>query len=617
MYLSELKLWNFRKYGSIVAFDRKKPNLTVPFKDGINVLIGENDTGKSAIVDAIRLVLGTHSLDWTRVTPDDFFTGADRFRIELRFDAISTAEGKNFTEWLDWVGVGAASVPCLSVFYEVARKDERILPSDVKAGADVDGHQLSAEAKDYLRVTYLKPLRDAKADLVPRRNSRLSQILQGHEAFKGKADTHHLVGLFSEFNKSVTAYFSGTDAAGSVLTSDQKGKEVKDAIETYLRTFTQANTSIDIGVVDNDELRTILETLGLSILGAKNPGLGTLNRMFMASELVHVNKVNWSGLRLALIEELEAHLHPQAQMKVVEGLQKTQGHQIILTTHSPNLASKVPLDSLIMLNGNQAFPMGKAPDGSSYTKLDDPDQEFLQWFLDVTKSNLFFAKGVLMVEGWAEEILLPALALKLKRDGLIPCDLTEAGVAVVNVGGTSQLRYAKIFCRASGPEIDVPVAVVTDVDVRVGELVESPVSAAGGGAASKPKSTYSQLPAAAVAADTAVKLAEIRQKYDCQRVKAFVAPQWTLEYCLFKSSSLSRSFQKAVKEAHPEFDATAFEKELGAKLIKRTLDKVEIAKILAQTLVHDAQLMGPSIPIDSSDASIAYLVEAIKYASRA
>jgi len=132
-----------------------------------------------------------------------------------------------------------------------------------------------------------------KADLVPRRNSRLSQIFQGHEAFKGKADTHYLVGLFSDFNKAVTGYFKGMVADGTNLTADQKGKELKDAIENYLRTFTEASTSIDIGVVDNNDLRTILETLGLSILGAANPGLGTLNRMFMASELVHVNKVNW------------------------------------------------------------------------------------------------------------------------------------------------------------------------------------------------------------------------------------------------------------------------------------------------------------------------------------
>lgn len=480
MYLSELKLWNFRKYGSAAPFDRNTPNLTVPLKEGINVLIGENDAGKSAIIDAIRLVLGTHSLDWSKVTHDDFFVGTHRLRIELRFDGLSTVEAKNFPEWHTWVGKVPSATPRLRVFFEVGRRDDRILPSDVKAGADADGHSLTAEAREYLRVTYLKPLRDAKSEMVPRRNSRLSQILQGHDAFKGKSDSHHLVHLFEDFNRAVTAYFKGTDSGGRPLPSDQNGKELKDSIEKYFQTFTDPETAIDISVTDNDELRTILETLGLTILGTTNPGLGTLNRMFMASELVHVNKSNWSGLRLALIEELEAHLHPQAQMKVVEGIMQTKGQQTILTSHSPNLASKVPLDSLIMVNGSQVFPMGRAEDGSSYTKLDNDDHQFLQWFLDVTKSNLFFAKGVIFVEGWAEEILIPALALKLKSLGLIAKNLTEAGVAVVNVGGTSQLRYAKIFCRTAGPTMDVPVAVVTDVDIAIGKLTDDQSSSGEG-----------------------------------------------------------------------------------------------------------------------------------------
>jgi len=60
MYLSNIKLWNFRKFGTEADFDIKKPNLDFNFKKGLNVLIGENDTGKSAIIDAIKLLLKTH-----------------------------------------------------------------------------------------------------------------------------------------------------------------------------------------------------------------------------------------------------------------------------------------------------------------------------------------------------------------------------------------------------------------------------------------------------------------------------------------------------------------------------------------------------------------------------
>jgi len=91
--------------------------------------------------------------------------------------------------------------------------------------------------------------------------------------------------------------------------------------------------------------------------------------------------------------------------------------------------------------------MGKDSSGKEFTALDPDDHRFLECFLDVTKSNLFFARGVIMVEGWAEEILMPPLAKKMKQAGLIVRDLTEAGVSVVNVGGTSFLRYSKIFVR--------------------------------------------------------------------------------------------------------------------------------------------------------------------------
>lgn len=158
-----------------------------------------------------------------------------------------------------------------------------------------------------------------------------------------------------------------------------------------------------------------------------------------------------------MIEELEAHLHPQAQMKVIEALQKEKNVQFILTTHSPNLASKVKLNELILCNGNDLYPLGKN------TGLVEKDHKYLEHFLDVTKSNLFFAKGVIIVEGWAEQILIPAIAKKLGYD------LSAKEVSIVNVGSTAYLHFARIFLRKDEKKINVPVAIVTDLDNRPGE----------------------------------------------------------------------------------------------------------------------------------------------------
>ena len=569
MYLSNIKLWNFRKYGSD-TFDINKPNLDLNFTKGLNVLIGENDSGKTAIIDAIKIVLKTHSYEYIKIEADYFYNNSDRLRIELKFKGLLDEEAKNFTEWLTWEGQGEDSTPILRVFYDVRRKDYKILPSEVKAGADTEGYSLTAEAREYLKATYLRPLRDAENELISKKNSRLSQILLGDDIFKEKDIPHPLVEKFERINTEVEEYFRSAEGAG----------HIKDNIDSYIKGF-YGEEKESLFEASKNDIKSILEKLSLSLNSQKNVGLGTLNRLFMAAELLHLNKENWEGLRLGLIEELEAHLHPQAQMQVIETLQKQEEVQLIITTHSPNLASKIKLENLIICNGNNAFPMGK-----DYTELKEDSYVFLEKFLDVTKSNLFFAKGVILVEGWAEEILIPSLA---KAIGF---DLTTKGVSVVNIGNLGFDHYSKIFLRKNAPFMDIPVAVVTDCDVR--EYEEN------GNDYQKKDNIDSE---------RENKIIEIKSK-SFENVKYFVAPRWTLEYCLNLSDTLKQEFQKIVKSIHTRSGWNSdFEKELAGKLIRQTLNKTRIAYELANYL--DGL---ENISLEESD-TICYLKKAIKYAA--
>ncbi|MDO6675050.1 AAA family ATPase [Tenacibaculum sp. 1_MG-2023] len=597
MYLSNLKLWNFRKFGSNSSIDLENPNLDLNFTKGINVLIGENDSGKSAIVDSIKLTLKTHSYEWFRLDWDDFYDGSDRLRIELRFENLSDDEAKNFTEWLGWIGEGDEAKPFLRLIYDASRNlnNQYIYPTEIRAGVDETGYQLTAEAREYLKTTYLKPLRDAKSELIPRKNSRLTQILQGHEAFKGKDQDHLLVGLFQDFNNHVAKYFEGTDKDGVVLTGENvKGKELKNEIDKFIQAFYSKDKESYFGVLGNS-LKNILERLELSIKDELNPGLGTLNRLFMASELLHLQKKNWSGLRLGLIEELEAHLHPQAQMQIIEALQNEENIQLILTTHSPNLASKLKLENLIICNDNNAFPMGAA-----YTKLDSDNYKFLEKFLDTTKANLFFAKGVILVEGWAEEILIPSIA---KAIGI---NLTEKGISIVNIGNTGFDHYSKIYLRKEEPFMKIPVAVITDSDIREYE---------------KEGDDFVKRVENTVRVETQGVIDSNNVKSE-QSIKYYTAPNWTLEYSLFKSNSLTSTLQSVCKSIHSRTNwDTDFEKTLAIKLIDKNkkLRKTEVAYRLATTIDEDLQKAPDerTIVIDiNNDESIKYLIQAIRYAAR-
>ena len=303
---------------------------------------------------------------------------------------------------------------------------------------------------------------------------------------------------------------------------------------------------IDVSSAGDNEarLRQLLEKLELELRDPQtsgvvpNRGLGSNNVLFMACELLLLGAEE-DSFPLLLIEEPEAHLHPQRQLRLMQFLQEQaertrvdgQSIQIIVTTHSPNLASVVKLGNLVLFNNGRAFPLH--PDA---TQLETSDYRFLERFLDVTKSNLFFARGVMIVEGDAENILVPTLARLIGRD------FTEHGVSMVNVGGTGLRRFARIFLRRD-PEGDgvirVPIACVTDLDVMpdcapvIVRMIKADEDLPDmGNRRWRIRSDFA--PGKLAAHGDA-----IRKKADGQNIKTFVSDEWTLEYELARAGLAS------------------------------------------------------------------------------
>lgn len=574
MFISEIYASGFRCFGATQP-------LHLMLSSGLNILVGPNDAGKSAIIDAARYVLWTRGDDYIRPDEHDFHVAEDGTRgcdfvVRCTFDDLSADEEARFLEWCTNEKGRLRLHVCMRGARRISLGGGSIISSQHRAGAEGEGLPLDGELREYLKATYLKPLRDAEREMRAGRRSRLSRIL-GAMPTMGPQSKPAALGAAATLHDTLTAADVAVRenlAVGGVASSVNS-----DFLDKLSFVDDRLVATLDLGA--GGSFDQILERFEL-YLNAKvgtervQRGLGYNNLLFMAAELLLLQS-HPDQVPFLLIEEPEAHLHPQHQTLFMEVLAaraakpdtaKGEAHQqvqVLLTTHSPQLAAGAELETMTMIVDHRAFPLGAA-----HTRLEVDDYEFLRRFLDATKANLFFARALIVVEGDGEHLLLPAIAEKLGRP------LSSHGVSIVNVGHRGLFRYSRILQRKAGAAIPVPVALIPDRDI--------PPSEAKGLVGER--KTENELKAEEIAARLATLQRDVGDPVD-----AFIADSWTLEFDLALQPELAQCVHRAVQLAKtssrkPEWLAKIVTKanETYAGWVEAGLSATEIAVKIYQPI---------------------------------
>lgn len=471
MYLRQLNVKGFKCFGD---------PFTIDFSDGLNVLVGENGAGKTGVVSAIRQLFNDSESGKRSISERDFHRGfdagasaAEEIRIRATFAGLDARDTIAFEDW-------CGNQDEARLTFTALNQESRGRFKHYSYGGQEFTKPLDTEVLDLIHCIYLPPLRDAETKLREGRQSRLARLLKALcrkelDAARNAGTTHPLEQRVGDFNRELAE----SDRYAIKMANQRIGDNLKAALGMHL----SQGTLIQFSEVSFSRIVEGLRLLYFPDLTQADPAqfrsleensLGYNNLLYIASILAELMLETEEGrgeetyLRLLLIEEPEAHLHPQLQLRLLRHLKtvaEERGIQVIITTHSTVISAAVSVNHIIHISRDPtplAVPLKRCG-------LPNPSLRFVDRWLDVTKSNLLFSKGAILVEGIAEAIVLPELArFVLRKYGKGKDSLDDYGVSVINLGGIYFKHFMQLFCDVTGEQAgeNVPIrcAGLTDND---------------------------------------------------------------------------------------------------------------------------------------------------------
>lgn len=502
MYISKVKILGYKGF----------KDATIELKDGLNVILGHNNGGKSTLLDAIALVIDTERKK--KLSAWDFYQGvslndlqdnAPSIKISLYF-SMSKNEDNNSSDVALFSTYAVSLDPqlesCMTYVFFLPETETSSYKDSVASAKNVSEVMSIIDSKFIRKYTYAiyggneNLHQQVLFEDIHKIDFQKVEALRNVEGdiYSGRAELlHDVLGYFLDYNIKTSGKTEEEinkdllEKRKEFHESTQKNiesliKRIEDGKNTIIKyandtgaLYNESDLNFDGNVTEEQLLRVlnilVSTSIGLNIPIANN-GLGYNNLIYISlllakmqsnKEVSYMGTTNAKAFSILAIEEPEAHLHPELQYQFLDFLrQNISDHkvkQVFMTSHSPSLTAKVKLDELCCLFKDTNHNISAYYPRKIYSD-DSKAKKFVQRYLDATRADMLFAGKILFVEGLAEQILIPVFVQLLGYDK----EWHKQQAIIVNIGGRYFEYFLKLYDKIEEGAFPIRVACLTDRD---------------------------------------------------------------------------------------------------------------------------------------------------------